>query len=830
MQGVLVLRILAILILFVAAVRPAAAQGVLDGGFLGSYYANAGFSGAPAFQRRDVRIDFTWPAYGAGGSSSPEYATTGRRGLSVSWLGRVTSATTETYRFALAAAGGGVTLVIRPTGSSAWTSLISDAATGQRTDTAGYALTAQQSYDLQIRYSAVAPGGAIQLSWSSPSVPAQVIDPATPIGLNIGYAGANDPDLIFANAIKQSYGFQVYSDHADTTHPAKVDSNGWPEQDATLPIWTSQASPGGTYQLSFTGQSQVVDWLGAGAFQSGGKTYGALLPSGVGFNAATNTTTANWIISPSASPKAVWFGFGATRRVPGGPGGTGVTNIALMRPQGLNGTTSHASGELFTTAFKALLSNVTGIRFMDYLATLSNQQVNWSDRVKPTAWSQFQPSNGYGYQGKGGSWEDLVALANETGKDVWINIPVAASDAYVTELADLLLYGSDGVNPYTAPQANPAYPPLNHNLRVYIEYSNEIWYEYFQQHQQMRAIAANMAAEPNSPIAYDGSTSTVILYQRAIAERLKEISDLFRGVWGDAAMLNRIRPVLEFEYGDAGHYGQVGLNFLETYYDNADGGGHVAAPVPVNTYLWGAGGAWYATVNNDGASSITAMYQSGMSMSVPQTTITDADLAHAFGLHVAGYEGGFFIGNNSGSTSPTQKALQLSANYASAAAGFETQAISLFYHYGGDLPFVFNAVSGTYGVAGPLLYNQNTPKLEGIATVMGGNPPPPLIGHAVPATLPVSDAAFATSTTAGGGTLSAPGQYIDWTLNVTAGGTMQIATDTATPAAQVIYVDGVPRGPGPWTGPLAKGLHGVRVGDVAASGMSLKNLVVGAGS
>jgi hypothetical protein len=100
----------------------------------------------------------------------------------------------------------------------------------------------------------------------------------------------------------------------------------------------------------------------------------------------------------------------------------------------------------------------------------------------------------------------------------------------------------------------------------------------------------------------------------------------------------------------------------------------------------------------------------------------------------------------------------------------------------------------------------------------------------VPATLPVSLAAFATSTTAAGGTLSVPGQYIDWTLNVTAGGTTQISTDTPTPAAQVIYVDGVPKGAGPWTGPLAKGLHGIRVETIAAGGMSLKNLVVGAGS
>jgi PA14 domain len=822
-----ILRLLAALAVCSGVSRQAWAQGVLAGGFLGSYYPNASFTGAPAFQRRDVRVDFVWPASGAGGSSSPEYATTGQQGLSVTWLGQVMPKTSETFTFSLTASGG-MTLAIRPTGSSAWTSLIADPATTTRTDQASSALTAGQSYDLQIQYWQATPAGTVQLAWGSPSDPSQVIDAATPMGLNIGYSGANDPDLIFADAIRQSYGFQAYSDHSDTTHPAAVDTDGWPREDATLPIWTSLSETGGTYQLSFNGQSQVVDWLGAGVFSSGGQSYGTIVPSGVGFNPTTNLTVLDWTIPSNASSKQIWFGFGATRRVPGGPGGTGVTNIALMRPLGLDSATSHAAGELFTAEFKSMLSNFTAIRFMDYLATLSNEQVAWSDRVKPGDWSQFQPTNGYGYQGKGGSWEYLVELANETGKDVWINIPLNASDAYVTSLAQLLAYGSDGTNPYGAPQAAPVYPPLNTNLRVYVEYSNEIWNDNFLQHQQMRTITSNMVAAGTAPLAYDGTTSSTILYQRAIAERLKEISDLFRGVWGDQAMLTRIRPVLEFEYGDAGSYGQTGLNYLEDYYDNADGTSHVANPTPINTYLWGAGAGWYATVNNDGASSLSAIYQSGLSMSVPQTTISDANLVRAFGLHVAGYEGGFYVGNNAGSTSPSQLALQLSANYVSAATGFEQQTVNLFYHYGGELPFYFNAVGSTYGIVGPTLHEQDTPKLAGIEQAMALYSAAPLIGQAAPATLPVSTAAIASGTTAAGGTLGQPGAYIDWTLNLAAGGTFQVATDTTTPAAQVIYVDGTPAGSGPWTGPLAKGLHGIRIQNVAANGMTLQNLIVSA--
>ena len=66
-------------------------------------------------------------------------------------------------------------------------------------------------------------------------------------------------------------------------------------------------------------------------------------------------------------------------------------------------------------------------------------------------------------------------LANECGKDLYVCLPVRASNNYLTNVANLMCYGSDGVNPYTSPQANPVYPPLNPNLRVILEHENEVW-------------------------------------------------------------------------------------------------------------------------------------------------------------------------------------------------------------------------------------------------------------------------------------------------------------------------------------------------------------------
>jgi len=63
-----------------------------------------------------------------------------------------------------------------------------------------------------------------------------------------------------------------------------------------------------------------------------------------------------------------------------------------------------------------------------------------------------------------------ISLANLMGKDLHITIPHYATADYVTKLAQTIRYGSDGWVPYTSEQANPVFPPLNPNLKVYVEW------------------------------------------------------------------------------------------------------------------------------------------------------------------------------------------------------------------------------------------------------------------------------------------------------------------------------------------------------------------------
>ena len=794
-------------------VTPAHAQGVTWGGFIGTYQPGLDGVTAPTFQRRDARIDFTWGAVGPGGSTSPEFATATWPDFSAAWIGTVVATTSETYSFRVQSRDA-ISLYIRPTGSTAWTTLIADWATAPKADSAPYALVAGKSYDIALHYWQHGKSGAVQLGWSSPTVPFQVIDAATPLGINSAAVLPGEPGNIFADAVKQAAPFGAYSNSAATV--AK-DASGWPLADASLPLWASGREMNGTYQLSFNGEAKLVDWTGLGSFMVGGVAYGATLPFGTGYNAATNTTTAQWVVT-NAAPAPATLGFAQTKRTAASATGSGITNLHILRPLVPGSATPHGAGELFSAAYKSFLSYFTGIRFMDYLATNGNRQANWADRVKPADATQYQPTGGYGWQGKGASWEYLVALANETGKDVWINVPVYASDDYVTKLAQLFAYGSDGINPYASPQAAPVYAPLDANLKLYIEYSNELWNTSFPQYNSNVALAEAEAAAGNSALAYDKNGSWFVWERRRAAERIAQISTLFRGVFGDEAMMTRVRPVFEWQYGNMNETAAVGLDFLDDYYNNADGVKHVATPHPVNYFLYGGGGGWYVEPVHEGLGTAAAVFASGQN--VPSTG-GDALWANAFGLKAMGYEGGFEVGGDTGA------AAEVALNLDPGVLGQATQALTAFFHLGGTMPFIFNAAGATsYGVANPTINELNTPKMQAILALDANTRPLQQIAGHVPGIFPYQSTSGVTNSGYVSNALINVGDYMGFSVSVPTAGTFTVTTDAPRPAAVRILIDNVPVGTGTWTGALSTGIHGIRLQNLLAGGTAITKLVV----
>src|SRR5205814_9318416 len=117
-----------------------------------------------------------------------------------------------------------------------------------------------------------------------------------------------------------------------------------------------------------------------------------------------------------------------------------------------------------------------------------------------------------------------------------------------------------------------AYPGLNPNLKVYVEYTNEVWNYSFGQWRQ-NYDAAQVAVTNNTAdgqiINYDGVNDPNVLWNRRQVLRTKQTSDIFRAVFGEAAMGSRIRILDEFQYNNGGFPGtaETQLGFLNTYFN-----------------------------------------------------------------------------------------------------------------------------------------------------------------------------------------------------------------------------------------------------------------------
>ena len=321
-----------------------------------------------------------------------------------------------------------------------------------------------------------------------------------------------------------------------------------------------------------------------------------------------------------------------------------------MQPSTPGGSSPSPVGTLFTPAALSMLAQYSVLRDMGIGDTNDNLTSNWSDRttVSDNFWSCLL----------GVPWEIQIALANETGKDMYINIPSNATPAYIADLADLFAYGSNGETPYTSVQSNPVWAPLDPNLKVYIEFSNELWnsgyvqaasridgwanqlsqralYDYLTNNQDdplypgggsnayndgaelasyydvnssndagflgtYNAVPAP-STDGGSPVYFSNSQSAIngyIIGQGWIGLRDVQISQAFKTAFGedDISAVAVDSRVRPLLEWQTGGGGAGGLGFISAIY----GSQH-----PVNYYLYGGGGGWYDNDGENGFSDVS---------------------------------------------------------------------------------------------------------------------------------------------------------------------------------------------------------------------------------
>ena len=187
-----------------------------------------------------------------------------------------------------------------PLGISARGPLINDWTNhGQTTDSATMALQAGQNYTVELDLSeTTASQQQVQLQWSSPSTPLEDIGPETEVGLNM-----DGEDSLFANMVNGGTRTTWWAPFSNT--PVPTDSNYWPKEDAEVLLGEGDATTmaGGSYQVQFTGMATVIEWSNTVDWiVNGTDLHTNTLQAGVGYNAATNTTTATMVAQPNSDP------------------------------------------------------------------------------------------------------------------------------------------------------------------------------------------------------------------------------------------------------------------------------------------------------------------------------------------------------------------------------------------------------------------------------------------------------------------------------------------------------------------------------------------------
>lgn len=452
-------------------------------------------------------------------------------------------------------------------------------------------------------------------SGTAPSQPAQPQPPASPsspqdagkqdthaveIGMNLPQLSYWDQSFAMADVVRHSRFV-----NNDWGAEVNADSTGAPGQDFKL-IFNSRTISAGTYKLVFTGKADV-SLGGVGSVQN--KKYDAM----------ANRTTAD-VVLPVNNTGNTWLTFSNTRRTASSTKPDGVTQVQMWRP----GYPTDGS-VTFTKEFLNAMRKVQVLRAMDTTATNGNTSEKWSDRTLPSFIGMTES--------RGQSWELLIALANAAGRDLWINIPVKADDDYMRKLAQLFRYGSDGVQPYISNQAKPVYPPLRSDLKLYVEYGNEIWNTArgFWGYRWATEMADVAALQSDHPIINDGNADYRL--RRWVAFRSAVASLTFRSVWGDAAMMARVRPIFATQAGNGNSFLREGLLWAEQYYGD------------VTRLWWGGGGAAYYGEHVESASldatSMSRYFNAGPYGGSPEKRIAvDSVWTRGFGLSNVAYEGG----------------------------------------------------------------------------------------------------------------------------------------------------------------------------------------------
>jgi len=296
--------------------------------------------------------------------------------------------------------------------------------------------------------------GAASTASAQGQFPAQPVPQERSMGVNLTAVHDYTPEWRFVDVFKMSREWipQVpgFGGPFDTGVPLTLDANGWPllnagEAAGTLMLHELDGHyPGGTYTVLYDGTGSITFGLDSSVISS--------QPGEIKIN----------VIQGNG---------GIYLKIESSDQNDPIRNIRVIMP----GFENTYQSEPFHPTFLERLEPYKFLRFMEWQRTNNQTMSDWAERPLVTDYTQTTS--------KGVALEYCVDLCNLTGKDGWFCVPHLYDDNSVREMARFL---RDNLDP---------------ELKIYLEYSNEVWNGIYSQGQFSETQGLIAGLDPNSNIA-----------------------------------------------------------------------------------------------------------------------------------------------------------------------------------------------------------------------------------------------------------------------------------------------------------------------------------------
>ncbi|MDQ3002680.1 MAG: hypothetical protein M3Y08_15625 [Fibrobacterota bacterium] len=190
---------------------------------------------------------------------------------------------------------------------------------------------------------------------------------------------------------------------------------------------------------------------------------------------------------------------------------------------------SAATVPTFHPGFLKGLGSMQALRLMDWMNINASSQKKWADKVKVSEYTQAGE--------RGISIEYALELANLLKSDPWFSMPHQADDDYILRFSRLVK------------------EKLHPSLKVYVEYSNEVWNWQFEQAHWIGKNAAGADPAISAALRQVGKTycqdEAAYCHPEKDAHMMDRTFRLWRNVYSgaDTARMVRVAAVQHAWYG-----------------------------------------------------------------------------------------------------------------------------------------------------------------------------------------------------------------------------------------------------------------------------------------